>query len=512
MEPFPATRHRKVIAKSLSSYFDEKPLEWILLSHGYETDTIFHDVLKEQHMSEEILHQPQRYAVDHDLLRHLIREPKISGAYLGQHDIVENTEYDWHILPLTITGSPIGFLILRHSDQIRLDSLTLQFSMDLLDAMFEELDSYFSSEKLLEIDSFDALSKAFHQVLLPWLRPFQYRIVQNGVITEQHYFKIEQIETISEKIKLSQSEINIEFEYLLLTGYAPIYWIKHTFSLIKRYFDQNLYIRWKHKSAPPSREWFEDKMEFIDKSLKEVKNEMSKIPYIPSSGEASVEPFTFKLPKGKTDWIICFRGKRVNMNDKKRRDVGFEAIRLLLRDPKDTYNALVFYDMNKFTKGQKHPTYENINSENKRELEDRLRKNKEYIDEAKYKDDSYTLYDLWEDRRQLISILIEYNLDDTNLKSQYAEVKSKLQPFDELFKSKNVKKENIYSDLRLAGNYHNTATTLQKGIKAAIALMDNADFREYLEVTIITSKKGEHEPFSYIPELSNIVINYWDTE
>lgn len=190
MEPFPATRHRKVVAKSLSSYFGENLLDWVLLSHGYETDVIFHDVLKEKHISEEGSHQPQRYAVDHDLLRHLIQNPKISGAYLEQHNIVENTEYDWHILPLTITGGPIGFLIVRHNDDLELHSLAFQFSMDLLDAMFKELDSYFSSEKLQEIDSFDALSEAFHEVLLPWIGPFQYKIIQNGATKGRHYFRV----------------------------------------------------------------------------------------------------------------------------------------------------------------------------------------------------------------------------------------------------------------------------------------------------------------------------------
>lgn len=323
------------------------------------------------------------------------------------------------------------------------------------------------------------------------------------------YFKIEQIETILEKITFSQPEITIEFEYHLLTGYVPINWSKNTFSFIQRYFEQNLYTRWKYKSAPPSREWFDDQIKLIEKLLSGLKNEVFKIPSTSPSDEYSPSLFTFKLPKGKTDWVIFFRGKRVNMNDKKRRDVGFEAIRLLLNEPNNRYNALIFYDMNEFTKGQKQLTSENIDKANRDELEDRLRENKKYIDQAKDKKDAYTLSFLWEDRRQLLSILIAYSPENKRYRGLYTEALNNSQKYDPNF---SAKKENKYGDLRPGGNYHNTATTLQKGIKAAIALMDDADFRAYLQLTIITSKKGKHEPFSYIPELSDIAIDYWDTE
>jgi hypothetical protein len=111
----------------------------------------------------------------------------------------------------------------------------------------------------------------------------------------------------------------------------------------------------------------------------------------------------------------------------------------------------------------------------------------------------------------LLSILKAHSQNDGRYDKLYAETLNNLRNRDEMFSPEKTKKENRYGYLRPGENYHNTTTTLQKGIKAAIDCMDDKDFKTYLERTII-SKKGEHEPFSYIPKLSDIAIDYWDTE
>ncbi len=469
-----------------------------------------------------------RRIFDHDLGRMLLNDG--SPARAPVTGFPPELQIYWpsaleacQIVPLSVFAVPIGFLLIP--DRVDLPVLEWQGRINdfLTEAMFSELNAYFSESLLLGIPDSRVLWARFNESILPWLAPCTHNLLYNDEVgLPEQYFAVWESGT-AKRVAFREGERLFYVEYTFPDKALEISPLKQTLWRLQLYFEHALFTRWKRLHASiPDRGTLETKLNQIADLLEGLRQDVAKIAYAPitsSSGHnpEPTAPFSFFLPKGRNDWLICFNGERVELTETKRRDMGFEAIRILLQHPNRPFTALELYAKNRFGRGQRDAPETNVqeNERRKSELISRLKFLEEELD------DSLPLWELsqiYRFLRDILSILIEHEPVNTYYKRKYNEYLNHYNALREKLKEAEITRDNNFSllqgreftELKPTGS-RNTVRTLQLGIEDAIKLLNNSALKAYLTETIVSSRRQGHEPFEYVPGLSRIPEPNWDT-
>ncbi|MCC6280259.1 MAG: hypothetical protein IT262_06660 [Saprospiraceae bacterium] len=525
MQPFPASRRITTFAKDVIAPL-RQPEKMVLLSLGCEEpgQSVLYDCFQANLMED----QPQP-TLSRRLFDQSLRDILCNGGGItrlnSEHLPVEFRDagmlddYGWHVLPLSVFATPIGFLLI--SDQEELPSQAYgHLNGHLLDALMSELDEYFSEEVLRSIEHPKALAQEFNRAVLPWLAPYSHCLSDEAEAGNvETYFDLWNTIQFTTRLSLSVGAKAFWMEYTFCNSIPDVAQLPFGLSFLERYFNQILCVRWERLRVQiPDRRELEAKLDHVTNLLEDIRQDVLNIPYMAgeNGGDEIVKPFTFYLPVGKKDWIICFNGLRENMMDKPQRNVGLECIRILLQNPDRTFSPPELYTKNRYTKGQRQsPETDTIENERRKyELLDYLDSFKEALETT---GNPKEIREIWRFRLEVLKVLLMHEPQNPKFKFQYGEAAEKIKHYQAAMADENLdpKKIKLFNDLKPTGNYHNTSTTLQHGIKDAIALLDNPELQAYLTATIVQIKRGEHEPFKYVPGLSNHPavkrLPVWDT-
>jgi hypothetical protein len=520
MQLFPVTRRSSLFAKELVDHLKMfEKLTFLSLGCPEPGGAVHFEIFHFNPTDNDIEVITERRILDPDFAKTLfnpegpVQLPPEIANLLG-----EDGRQNYIPLSLGLFTSPIGFLLLPEREPLTTNLWRPGISALLMEALQTELDEYFTDDVLLRIADADTLCHQFNQVLLPWLAPTTHA-VSNGTTPQkvEEYFNLWSKHTKTWKIAVRNGNPEYHLEYGLPDietnhAHSNVVW-----SPLQRYFDKNLFGRWERLHAPvPDRDTLIAKFNQIFTLIENLGKDIARISYSVVEQEdgppAPLKPFSFYLPDGKKDWVILFKGEQVNMLSNADRNVGLEAIRILLQHPERRFSALEIYGKHRFAKGP-GSAQDFDSAENKR-------RKKELKSELDFYQDTLTklskpedIAKVWRIMFELLMVLIEHEPNNNYYYQQYflARDKSKIIKEDSNFDKKEYK---IFQALKPTGA-HNANTSLKKGIDAAVLHINHPEFKAYLEATLILKRRGEHEPFKYVPALSNDAILRhapdWDT-
>ena len=508
MHLFPITRRSSLFVKELVDHLKTfEKLTFLSLGCPQPGGAVHFEIFHFYPTGNHIEVIDERKVLDPDFAKSLFNPvgpvqlpPEISGL-LGK-----DGRQSYIPLSLGLFTSPIGFLLLSDQESLTTNLWRPGISALLMEALQTELDEYFTDEVLLRIADTETLCHQFNQILLPWLAPATH-VVSNGTAPQnaENYFNLwpGNRQTWEIVVRNGNQEYCLAYE-------LPAIETNHThshvvWSPLQRYFAKNLFGRWERLHAPvPDRETLIAKFNQIFTLIENLGKDIARISYAAVEQEDSTltppKPFSFYLPDGKKDWVILFKGAQVNMLSNAERNVGLEAIRILLQHPERRFSALEIYGKHRFAKGP-GSSQEFDSAENKRRKKELKSELDFYQDSLKQLSKPEDIAKVWRIIFELLMVLIEHEPNNNYYYQQYflARDKSKIIKADSNFDKKEFK---IFQAFKPTGA-HNANTSLKKGIDAAIAQLDHPELKTYLEATLILKRRGEHEPFKYVPGLSN---------